>query len=64
MDWDDTLDPLALQTALQARQLGELSRDSWLYIAQRYRILRPDATIEEEKAAIEAEGPVDFGKEV
>lgn len=56
-DWDDLPDPTLFQTVLQARQAGEISRDTWLWNAARYGVLPPGRTAEEEKSALELEGP-------
>lgn len=56
-DWDDLPDPTLFQTVLQARQSGEISRDTWLWNAARYGVLPPGRTIEDERAAIDLEGP-------
>ncbi len=56
-DWDDLPDPQLFTTILQARQAGELSRDTWLWNAQRFGALPPGRTAENEKALIDAEGP-------
>lgn len=61
MDWDDLPDPAMFQTILQARQAGELSRESWLWNAQRFGALPPGRTLDQEQAALDSEGPSSFG---
>jgi len=62
-DWDDLADPGLFTTILQAYQTGAISIDTWLHNAQRYGVLPPGRTIEQEKDLIDTQGPVAFGNE-
>lgn len=57
MDWEDIEDPAMFQTLLQARQSGNLSRESWVYNLSRMGYLQPGRTIQEEIDALSVEGP-------
>ena len=61
MDWEDLTDPAMFTTVLQARTSGEISQETFLYNAQRFNVLAPGRTVEDEQAALEAEGPKILG---
>lgn len=60
-DWDDLVDPAMFTTILQARQAGLISQETFLWNAQRAELLPPDVSIDDEKAALDAEGPMSMG---
>jgi hypothetical protein len=60
-DWDDLPDPSLFTTLLQARQAGQISQETFLWNVQRYGLMAPGRTTEDEGASLDAEGPTSFG---
>ena len=60
-DWDDIADPALFATALQARLAGQISRQTFLGMAQRVGVLPKGVTPDDEADLIDGEGPGMFG---
>lgn len=61
-DWDDEeLGFQMIQQLTAARTAGLISSDTYLWNLKRAELLPPDTELEDEKAALEAEGPVGLG---
>jgi hypothetical protein len=51
------MDPAMLTALIQARQAGEISRETFLWNMHRGEVLPPDRTVEEEATKLETEAP-------